>query len=84
MPEFKEREPGIRERKMDRIQPILDKGMARKQDTAPALPDGYSFPAMPKAMMRASGNKDGEAFLDKFADARASGNRDGALGILGQ
>jgi hypothetical protein len=58
--------------------------MARKLDDAPRLPEGYSVPAMPKAMMRAAGNKEGEEWLDKFADARASGDRDGSLGILGQ
>ena len=83
MPEFKEREPKLREEKMNRIQPILDKAMARKVDNAPKLPDGYSFPAMPKAMMRKAGNEEGEKFLEKFADERAAGNRDSTLGILG-
>ena len=83
MPEFKEREPKLREEKMNRIQPILDKAMARKVDSAPKLPDGYSFPAMPKAMMRAAGNKEGEEMLEKFAEERAAGNRDSTLGILG-
>jgi alkanesulfonate monooxygenase SsuD/methylene tetrahydromethanopterin reductase-like flavin-dependent oxidoreductase (luciferase family) len=83
MPEFKEREPKIRAEKMKRIEPILEKAYARKIDDAPRLPEGYSFPAMPKAMMRASGNKEGEQWLDKFAEERAAGNRDGSLGILG-
>ena len=57
--------------------------MARKVDTAPALPEGFSFPAMPKAMMKAAGNKEGEEWLEKLADSSASGDRDGSLGILG-
>jgi alkanesulfonate monooxygenase SsuD/methylene tetrahydromethanopterin reductase-like flavin-dependent oxidoreductase (luciferase family) len=83
MPEFKEREPKRREEKMNRLQPILDAAMARKVDNAPKLPDGFSFPAMPKAMMRKAGNKEGEEMLEKFAEQRASGNRDATLGILG-
>jgi hypothetical protein len=83
MPEFKERDPQIRERKFERIGPILEKAMARKVDDAPRLPEGYSFPAMPKAMMRKAGNEQGEEWLEKFADDRAAGKREGPLGILG-
>jgi len=83
MPEFKERDPKYREEKAKRIEPILEKAMARKVDDAPRLPEGYSFPAMPKAMMRAAGNKEGEEWLDKFAEERAAGKQDSTLGILG-
>jgi hypothetical protein len=83
MPEFKDREPKYRAEKAKRIEPILEKVMARKIDDAPRLPEGYSFPAMPKAMMKAAGNKEGEEMLEKFADERAAGGRDSTLGILG-
>jgi alkanesulfonate monooxygenase SsuD/methylene tetrahydromethanopterin reductase-like flavin-dependent oxidoreductase (luciferase family) len=83
MPEFKEREPAYRERKAQKVGPMMEAAMARKVDTAPPLPEGFSFPAMPKAMMKAAGNKEGEEWLEKFADSRASGDRDGSLGILG-
>jgi len=83
MPEFKEREPEHQRRKAERVGPMIEAAMARKVDTAPALPEGFSFPAMPKAMMKAAGNKEGEEWLEKFADSRAAGDRDGTLGILG-
>ena len=82
MPEFKEREPKHRAAKEKRLAPVLEKVMARKIDDAPRLPEGYSFPAMPKAMMKAAGNEQGEEWLEKFADDRASGKNDPTLGIL--
>jgi hypothetical protein len=33
--------------------------------------------------MKAAGNKEGEEWLEKFADERAAGKQDSALGILG-
>ena len=83
MPEFKEREPKRRAEKERRLAPVLDKVMARKLDDAPRLPEGYSFPAMPLAMIKKSGNDQGVEFLEKFADERAAGKQDGTLGILG-
>jgi len=83
MPEFKEREPAYRDRKAQKVGPLIEAAMARKGDDAPRLPEGYSFPAMPKAMMKAAGNKEGEEWLEKFADERASGKQDSTLGILG-
>ena len=83
MPEFKEREPKRRAEKEKRLAPILEKVMARKLDDAPRLPENYSFPAMPLAMIKKSGNDQGVEFLEKFADERAAGKKDGTLGILG-
>jgi alkanesulfonate monooxygenase SsuD/methylene tetrahydromethanopterin reductase-like flavin-dependent oxidoreductase (luciferase family) len=83
MPEFKEREPAHRAAKAKRLEPVIEKVMARKLDDAPRLPEGYSFPAMPKAMMKAAGNEQGEEWLEKFADERAAGKQDSTLGILG-
>jgi hypothetical protein len=83
MPEFKEREPKRRAAKAKRLEPVIEKVMARKLDDAPRLPEGYSFPAMPKAMMKAAGNEQGEEWLEKFADERAAGKTDSTLGILG-
>jgi hypothetical protein len=81
MPEFKERDEGIVNAKAKRLEPIIEAAMARKVDDVPAMPDGYSFPAMPVRMMK--GNEEGEKWLKKFQEERAAGGRDETLGILG-
>jgi hypothetical protein len=81
LPEFKERDEAFVTAKTKRLEPIVDAAMARKVDDAPPLPEGYSFPAIPRRVMK--GNEAGEQWLEKFADDRASGNRDEALGIIG-
>jgi alkanesulfonate monooxygenase SsuD/methylene tetrahydromethanopterin reductase-like flavin-dependent oxidoreductase (luciferase family) len=81
MPEFKDRDPAAVAAKAKRMEPIIDAAMARKEDTAPRLPDGYSFPAIPRRVME--GNEKGTKWLEKFADDQASGRRDAELGILG-
>jgi alkanesulfonate monooxygenase SsuD/methylene tetrahydromethanopterin reductase-like flavin-dependent oxidoreductase (luciferase family) len=83
MPEFKDRDEAVVKAKADRLAPVIDAAMARKVRTAPELPDGYSFPAIPRRMVEASGNEDAKAWLEKFADERAAGERDTTLGILG-
>jgi alkanesulfonate monooxygenase SsuD/methylene tetrahydromethanopterin reductase-like flavin-dependent oxidoreductase (luciferase family) len=80
LPEFKDRDEGIVNAKTKRLEPIIEAAMARKVDDAPAMPDGYSFPAMPRRMM--TGNAEGEKWLKKFQEDRAAGNRDDSLGIL--
>ena len=48
--------------------------MARKVDDAPPLPEGYSFPAMPRQMVDASGNEQAKEWLEKFAETSATGD----------
>jgi alkanesulfonate monooxygenase SsuD/methylene tetrahydromethanopterin reductase-like flavin-dependent oxidoreductase (luciferase family) len=81
LPEFRERDEQASAEKARRLEPVIEQAMARKADDFPALPEGYSFPAIPKRMM--AGNKEAEEMLEKFADARAKGDRDDTLGILG-
>ena len=81
MPEFKERDEAAVTAKAKRLEPVIEAAMARKVRDEPALPDGYSFPAMPKRMM--AGNAEGERWLERFAAERAAGEVDTTLGILG-
>ena len=82
LPEFKERDEKASAEKAKRLEPVLEQVMARKtRDDVPTLPEGYSFPAIPKKMMQ--GNADAEAFMEKLAESTAKGDRDGSLGILG-
>jgi alkanesulfonate monooxygenase SsuD/methylene tetrahydromethanopterin reductase-like flavin-dependent oxidoreductase (luciferase family) len=83
LPEFKERDEKLVADKAKRLEPVIEAAMARKTDDAPKLPEGYSFKAIPKAMVDAAENKQGQEWLEKFREDRAAGKRDEALGILG-
>jgi alkanesulfonate monooxygenase SsuD/methylene tetrahydromethanopterin reductase-like flavin-dependent oxidoreductase (luciferase family) len=85
LPEFKDRDEAHVKAKADRLAPAIEAAMERKADQPPPqpLPDGYSFPAMPRAWVDASGSEEAKRWLEKFADARAKGERDESLGILG-
>ena len=84
LPEFQEREEKREREKQKRLEPIIEKAMARKVDDAPPLPSpDYSFPAMPRRMADASGNAEFKDRLDKIAEDRAAGRRDPSAGILG-
>jgi alkanesulfonate monooxygenase SsuD/methylene tetrahydromethanopterin reductase-like flavin-dependent oxidoreductase (luciferase family) len=74
LPEFKERDEAQVKRKTERLAPVIDAAMARKERTAPALPDGYSFPAMPRKMVDASGDDQAKAWLEKVAEGSATGD----------
>ena len=84
LPEFKERDEKAQKEKAKRLEPIIEKAMARKTDDAPPLPSpDYSFPAMPRKMADASGNEQFKEMLEKVAEDRAAGRRDPAAGIIG-
>jgi alkanesulfonate monooxygenase SsuD/methylene tetrahydromethanopterin reductase-like flavin-dependent oxidoreductase (luciferase family) len=74
LPEFKERDPAHVTAKAARLEPIIAAALARKEPTAPPLPEGYSFPAMPRRMVDASGNAEGRAWLERFAESSAVGD----------
>ncbi|MEY2433070.1 MAG: hypothetical protein QOC92_2795 [Acidimicrobiaceae bacterium] len=81
MPEFKERDEAHVTAKAKRLEPVVEAAMARKPEQESMMPDGYSFPAIPRRMM--AGNEQGENWLEQFQKDRAAGNRDDALGIIG-
>ena len=74
LPEFKERDDAQVRAKAARLAPAIDAAMARKERDNPDLPDGYSFPAMPRAMVDASGNQQAKEWLEKFAEDSAAGS----------
>jgi len=84
LPEFKERDEAHVAAKAARMAPIIDAAMARKERTAPELPEGYSFPAMPRKMVDASGNEQAKEWLDKFAESSATGEATSAFERLNQ
>ena len=46
------------------------------------MPEGYSFPAMPRKMVDASGNEQAKEWLDKFAESSAVGDSTSAFDQL--
>ena len=70
LPEFKERDAEQRAKKAERLAPVIEAAMARKVDTAPDLPDGYTMEAMPKQLIKAYG---GDDLLDRIAGDSAVG-----------
>jgi alkanesulfonate monooxygenase SsuD/methylene tetrahydromethanopterin reductase-like flavin-dependent oxidoreductase (luciferase family) len=83
LPEFKERDEAHVAKKAKRLEPVIEQAMARKVDNTPPMPKDYIMKAIPKAMIDAAQNEEGQKFLEKFAQDRAEGKRDEALGIIG-
>ncbi len=84
LPEFKERDEAQSAAKAARLAPVVEAAMARKERTAPELPEGYSFPAMPRKMVDASGNDQAKEWLESFADDTATGDATSAFDKLNQ
>jgi len=84
MPEFKARDAALVAAKAKRMEPIIEAAMARKEHTVPELPEGYSFPAMPRKMVDQSGSAEAKEWLDKFAETSATGDATSAFGQINQ
>ncbi len=79
LPAFKERDEAHVTAKAARMAPIIEAAMARKDHTVPELPDGYSFPAMPRRMVDASGDEQAKEWLESFAESSAVGDATSAF-----
>ena len=82
LPEFMERDEAAAKAKAARLEPVIDKAMARKPDSDhPPLPTpDYNFPAMPRAAAERAGADDFLAAIDEIATQRAQG-RAGGRGV---
>jgi alkanesulfonate monooxygenase SsuD/methylene tetrahydromethanopterin reductase-like flavin-dependent oxidoreductase (luciferase family) len=83
LPEFKERDEAAVVAKAKRLEPVIEAAMARKVRNAPPLPDGYSFPAMPRRIVDATGNQQGKRWLEEFAGSTATGDAGSTFNLLG-
>ena len=83
LPEFKERDPAFVAAKRERLAPAIEQAMARRVDTAPPLPEGFSIPAIPKRMIELADNEQGRAFLENVAAEQAVGRNDSTRDLLG-
>jgi len=78
LPEFKDRDEAQQRSKAARVEPIVEKALARKPgaDHPPLPSPDYDFPAIPRAIADRSGSDDFHAWLDKVAEERAAGRED--------
>jgi len=83
LPEFAERDAAFVAAKEARLAPVIEQAMARRVDTAPPLPDGFSIPAIPKRMIELADNEAGRKFLETVADEQAAGRNDSTRDLLG-
>ena len=83
LPEFMEREEQAAREKAKRMEPTIEAVRARRIDDVPALPEGFAFPALPRAWADRTQSPELKEMLEQFADDRATGKRDSGLGILG-
>jgi alkanesulfonate monooxygenase SsuD/methylene tetrahydromethanopterin reductase-like flavin-dependent oxidoreductase (luciferase family) len=83
LPAFKERDEAQVAAKARRLESVIEAAMARKERTAPALPEDYSFPAMPRKLVDDSGNQQGQQWLEEFANATSTGDAGSTFNLLG-
>jgi alkanesulfonate monooxygenase SsuD/methylene tetrahydromethanopterin reductase-like flavin-dependent oxidoreductase (luciferase family) len=79
MPEFKERDEKLRAQKMERLAPLVDAALERREDTAPALPPGYRITALARNIVKQMG---GEEMLDQIAESTALGTAGGLEALM--
>jgi alkanesulfonate monooxygenase SsuD/methylene tetrahydromethanopterin reductase-like flavin-dependent oxidoreductase (luciferase family) len=83
LPEFKERDENASIEKTKRLEPVVEKVMARRVDDAPPHNPDFVMPAMPRAWAERTGSEEVKAMLEQLAQDRAAGKRDTGVGILG-
>jgi hypothetical protein len=85
LPAFRDRDEAQVKAKAARLGPSIDAALERRsrQSGPPALPLGYSFPAMPRRWADETGSEEMGQWLENFANNRAQGVREKGLGILG-
>jgi hypothetical protein len=75
LPEFLERDEKASAEKARRLEPVIEKALARKPvSDHPPLPDpDYDFPAIPRSMADREGADGFHAWLDDYARKAATG-----------
>ena len=83
LPEFKDRDEKASAEKAKRLEPVVEKVLARRDVEVPVMPDDYKMVAIPKRLADATENEHLQQMLDKIRDERAAGVRDSSAGIIG-
>lgn len=76
LPEFLERDEQATRDKAERMEPVIERVLARKpaEDHPPLPSPDYAYPAIPRAIADRSGSDDFHKWLDQIADETASGD----------
>jgi alkanesulfonate monooxygenase SsuD/methylene tetrahydromethanopterin reductase-like flavin-dependent oxidoreductase (luciferase family) len=85
LPEFKERDERAAREKSRRMEPVIERVMARKpaSDHPPLPSPDYEFPAIPRAIADRSGSDDFHTWLDRVAEESAAGGSSEFQQLLG-
>jgi hypothetical protein len=76
LPEFVERHQAQAAAKAEKWAPLVEKALARRHDTAPAMAEDYVMKAIPKQMVDAIENEEAQRWINELADKQATGKID--------
>ena len=76
LPEFLERDEAATRAKALRMEPLIERAMARRDRSAPVMPSDYVMRAIPKQMVEALASEPAQQWLESLADKQAAGVHD--------
>ncbi|MFI5308363.1 MAG: LLM class flavin-dependent oxidoreductase [Polyangiales bacterium] len=81
MPEFKDRDEKAVESKRQRLAKVVDTALARRENKAPPMPEGYTITPMVRKMME---ERLGSEAVEKLQQAQATGASAGVMEMIAQ
>jgi alkanesulfonate monooxygenase SsuD/methylene tetrahydromethanopterin reductase-like flavin-dependent oxidoreductase (luciferase family) len=76
LPEFAERDEEASRAKAERLAPVVERALARRDRHHPTMPADYVVRAIPKQMVEALANEPAAQWLEALADKQAAGVHD--------
>ncbi len=76
LPEFAERDEPASRAKAERLAPVVERALARRDRHHPTMPADYLVRAIPKQMVEALADQTAKQWLEALADKRAAGVHD--------
>ncbi len=73
LPEFAERDEAAAEAKARRLEPTVERALARREAGPEPLPEDYVIRAIPKQMVEAARSEPARQWLEELADKQAAG-----------
>jgi len=76
LPEFAERDEAASRAKAERLAPLVERALARRERHHPTMPEGYTVRAIPRQMVEDMADERASRWLDSLADSQAAGVHD--------
>jgi alkanesulfonate monooxygenase SsuD/methylene tetrahydromethanopterin reductase-like flavin-dependent oxidoreductase (luciferase family) len=73
LPEFAERDEEASRAKAERLAPLVERALARRERRGPTMPADYIMRAIPKQMVEALADEPARQWLESLADTQAAG-----------